>query len=133
MINLEIIKKIESDGDPRAYNTRSQASGLYQITPIVLRDFKEFVPFLNWKPAAMQKLTTLTVDDLFDPNINKLIAEWYLTIRIPQMLEHYKKPVTNRNILISYNAGIAYVVNDKPLPLETVNYLKKYQALGGNL
>jgi len=37
-INLEIIKVLESGGDPHAYNKRSGATGLYQITKICLED-----------------------------------------------------------------------------------------------
>jgi len=118
-INLSAIKQIESSGNPFAYNERSGAIGLYQITPICLKEWNTFA-----KGGCQY-----TIFDLADPAVNSKIAHWYLNNRIPQMLEYYRKPVTIRNILISYNAGISYVVENKKLPRETRNYLKKYNRL----
>ena len=116
MINLERIKQIESNGNPLAYNNRSHAVGLYQITPICLTEYNNFHK-VKYSQAQ-----------LFNGKINRKIAEWYINIRIPSMLSYYHKPITVENVLISYNAGISYVVKGKPLPIETVNYIRKYQA-----
>ena len=113
-INLTIIKTIESSGDPNAFNRSSGARGLYQITPIVLKEYNSI------------NKTQYTINDLFDSDINTMIAKWYLTKRIPQMLRYFKKPITINNVLISYNAGINYVVKELPLPSETRQYIRKY-------
>lgn len=117
-INLEIIKQIESSGNPRAYNNSSGARGLYQITDICRRDYN--------KMTGEQ----ITPDQLFDAQVNERIAAWYINKRIPQMLRHYGKPVTIKNVLTAYNAGISCVVRGKPLPQETVEYIRKYKNNG---
>lgn len=113
-VDMNKIKMIESSNNPKAFNKSSNARGLYQITPIVLKEYNNF------------RKTNHSLKDLFNPTINKKIANWYMFVRIPQLLKHYGKPDTITNRLISYNAGIAYVVHKKPLPKETINYLKKY-------
>jgi len=113
-VNLETIKQIESSGNPRAYNKTSHARGLYQITPIVLKDYNIYNK-PRYNPA-----------DLFTPAVNLKIAGWYLNVRIPQMLRYYNKPICINNILIAYNAGINYVVKGKKLPAETINYINNY-------
>lgn len=115
-VNLNKIKQIESSGNPFAFNKRSKARGLYQITPICLKEWNNFHPNKQYSKQ-----------DLFNPVINKQIAQWYLNKRIPQMLKYYGHEVNIRNVLVSYNAGISYVVNNKPLPKETKNYLIKYE------
>ena len=110
---MSIIKQIESNGNARAYNSRSGAIGLYQITPVCLKEYNNF----NEPDYARA--------DLYDPAINEKIARWYIEVRIPAMLRYYKKPTTTDNILICYNAGISYVVSGKQLPAETKNYILK--------
>jgi len=120
-INLEIIKQIESSGKPEAFNEVSKARGLYQITPIVLKEWNNFFPKGKYSE-----------DDLFNPEINEKIASWYINDRIPSMLKYFKKPVTLDNVLISYNAGIDYVVHNRNLPKETNDYISKYNNLSLN-
>ena len=115
-IDLGKIKSIESSGNAFAYNRVSQAIGLYQITPICLKEWNNY-------HASEQYYS----QDLYNPKVNTKIAKWYLERRIPQMLRYYKKEVSISNILISYNAGINYVVKDLPLPKETKEYLVKYE------
>lgn len=116
-IDMHKIMMIESSGNPKAYNKNSEASGLFQITPICLKEYN------NYHPSR-----TYRMSDMFNESANREVATWYLTKRIPQMLRYYKKPVTVNNILISYNAGIGYVVSGGKLPKETVNYIKKYRG-----
>lgn len=113
-IDMEAIKQIESGGNPNATSPVG-AMGLYQIMPITLKDYNQITK-KNYKK-----------EQLFDPDINTEIAEWYLTQRIPQMLKHYKKPVTTDNILWAYNAGIGNLVKNV-FPKETKNYLYKYKT-----
>ena len=115
-IDMQKIRMIESSGNPRAYNKYSHARGLYQITPIVLQEWNNFHPTQQY-----------TLEQLFSSRINSTIAHWYMNYRIPQMLKYYGVEDTVENRLISYNAGISYVVgNGKVLPSETVQYIRKY-------
>ena len=124
-INLKAIETIESGGNAKAFNFRTKATGLYQITPICLADWNQHHPSLYYG-----------MKDLWNPEINKAIADWYLNERIPQMLKHYGLPETEDNVLIAYNWGIGnlkhYLEGERTMPLETANYLKKYRRLNGD-
>ena len=113
VVDMNKIYMIESSNNPNAYNKKSQARGLGQITPIVMKEWNNFHPS-----------SKVTDDDLFNAETNKKIAEWYMNERIPSMLMHFKKEDTPTNRIIAYNVGIARV--GKILPRETDNYLKKY-------
>lgn len=113
-IDLNIISKIESNHNPIAYNHKSRARGQYQITEIVLKEYNQF------------NKCSYTIFDLFRPEINRKIAQWYLERRIPQLLRHYNKSLTVENILICYNAGIKRLLENK-IPRETKNYILKYR------
>ena len=118
-IDINAIIQIESSGNPLAYNKRSQARGLMQITPICLDDY-------NGNGGVIFSVRT---EELFDPKINIMIGKWYLNYRIPQMLNYYGYPDTIENRLIAYNAGISFVVKGWALPKETRDYIKKYRKL----
>lgn len=117
LINMKIIAKIESNNNPFAYNHKSKAIGIYQITSICLEDYNNYH---NKKYKII---------DLFNPKINYEVAYWYLNIRIPQMLKYFKIKDTIKNRLICYNAGINYLMKNKFLPKETINYIEKYFKL----
>ena len=119
VVDMSIIARIESSGNPLAYNSTSQARGLYQITPVCLEDYN------NYHPGQ-----TYTLEELFNPVVNEIVACWYLFTRIPQLLRYYDQPVTTDNILVGYNAGIGRV--GRKLPSETANYLEKYKKLLNN-
>jgi len=112
-IDLKKIAAIESSNNPKAYNKYSKARGLYQITPICLKDYN----LCNKKKYREE--------DLFNPEVNTAIAKWYFNIRIPQLLKAKKQNITTTNILVAYNAGIRSV-GKWNLPKETRNYIKKY-------
>lgn len=116
-ISLEIVKQIESSGDPKAISP-DNCIGLYQISIITLKDYNNF----HTKEYSKK--------DLFNGSINKKIAKWYLFKRIPQLLQHFNKPVTTKNILWAYNSGIKRVI-DNYMPEETKEYIKKYGRLRG--
>lgn len=113
-IDMSIISKIESNNNPLAYNPRTKAIGLYQITFICLKDYNNY------------HSKKITKQELFNTDNNYKVAYWYLNIRIPKMLKFYNKEISVKNILICYNTGISYIVKNKKLPTETVNYIKKY-------
>ncbi len=116
-IDLKVIEKIESGGNPLAFNERSGCIGLYQINPKgALADYNQFnkVKYSN--------------KDMFSPEKNRIVASWYLNKRIPQMLKHFKKVDNINNRLISYNCGIADRCFSNT-PKETVDYISKYKRL----
>ena len=114
IIDLRKIKQIESHGNPLAYNKHSGARGLYQITSICLEEYNNY------------HNTLYSLNDLFNPTINEIIARWYLEIRIPQLLKHYDLEVTVENILWAYNGGINKVRRNQ-MDRETEDYISKYK------
>lgn len=112
IIDLDAIKHIESRGIADAVSPKG-AIGLYQITPIALKDFNRMTGKKYKK------------DDLYLIWVNHEIARWLLTKRIPQLLKAKKKSITVENLLTAYNAGHTYV--GKRLPKETQNYIRKYR------
>ena len=115
-INLDILSFIESSNNPLAYNKISQARGIFQITPICLKDYNN------------ENRTKIALQSLFDPQIAELVAKWYLETRIPFFLQNKGIPITIANVLWAYNAGIGNVVKGIK-PKETKDYIKKYYQL----
>jgi hypothetical protein len=120
-IDLNIIAQIESSNNPMAYNSRTQAVGLYQITPICLADFNEY-------SCSGSCIPGWDMDLMYQKWYAEYVARWYFEKRIPQLLKHYHKPVTLENIITAYNAGIKAVVKGY-CPRETRNYIAKYKRL----
>ena len=115
-IDLDIIAKIESNYNVKAYNKRSGARGLYQITPVCLLEYNRY------------NKEDVTLNDLFSPEVNKKIAKWYLEKRIPQMLKYYNIKITWDNVLWCYNSGIGNLRKDI-MPNETLLYTERYLQL----
>ena len=115
-IDLDIIAKIESNYNVKAYNKKSGARGLYQITPVCLLEYNRY----NKSDVAL--------NDLFSPEVNKKIAKWYLEVRIPQMLKHYGLNTSWDNILWAYNGGIGQV-RKGIMHNETLLYTERYLQL----
>lgn len=116
LIELAFIMMIESSGNPQAFNKNTQATGLYQITPICLEDYNQF------------HKEHFTMKEMFEPKKCEKVASWYLLIRIPQMLDYYGLQINETNILWAYNSGIGNVKKNIK-PLETKNYIIKYQQM----
>ncbi len=118
-VDLKVIAQIESGGHQWAHNSKTGATGMYQITPICLQDYAAFHPESHY-----------VIDDMFSPRVAKKIANWYLSVRIPALLRHYGIPVTTRNICYAYNMGCLNVKRwldgKKELPKETRDYYTKY-------
>ena len=112
-IDYSKIAWLESRGNPMAYNKVSRARGLFQITPICLFDYNK------------ENRTHYTLENLFDPTINRRIAEWYFEKRIPQFLKTYGKEDTIENRLICFHAGIKRLIENK-IPKSTREYIKEY-------
>lgn len=117
LIDLYAIAQIESSNNPNAFNPISKATGLYQITPICLKDFN-----LNARRG------TFSLSDMKDPAKAKIVASWYLFERLPGLIQHLGEEVNVDTILIGYNCGPGCLKRSK-LPPETQNYLTKYRRL----
>jgi hypothetical protein len=116
-VDLCTIASIESSGNPNAYNKRTQARGLYQITPICLADYNNF-----------HRNKRISNDDLFKPLMARNVADWYINERIPGMLKYYGIKDTIEARLRCYNSGIGNLRKGR-LPIETREYIEKYKRL----
>ncbi len=114
---IDALIQQESSWNAGAYNKKSGATGLGQITVPALTEFNQF------------NKERYTMADMKDPQKNMRVTHWYVMDRIPQMLQAYKLPVSLDNVLWAYNAGVGRVKN-KVMPQETVNYIKNIK---GNL
>lgn len=122
-IDMKILAQIESSNNPKAHNKRTNAKGLYQITPIVFKQFmldatkKYGVPLAN------------SSESLFYEEFNTTVANYYL-----DWLSH--RCYVPDDILISWNWGYGHWRkwannggNMNALPKETKDFLKKYHNL----
>lgn len=123
-VNLQIIAQIESSGNPLAYNAKSGARGLYQITPICLKDYNECHP-----------ASKIASDSLFKPVVARTVAKWYVG-RIIEILARKGISAQISHILISYNWGVGNCIkwyragaDYSKLPKETYNYIIKYNNM----
>ena len=117
-VSLDALAMIESSNNPRAINRDEGSYGLFQISPIALKDFNEQVG------------SKLTMDDMMREEKNAHVAIWLLEVRIPELLAFYKKPLTVKNQIISFNCGIS-CLDRKELPKTTKDYLAKYRRITG--
>jgi len=115
-VNLDIIRQIESSGNPLAYNSASGACGAYQITKPCLEDYNQH-----------HKGSELSRNALFSEEQGRKVALWYFG-QIKRYLRHYGLKPTLENQLFAYNAGIGRVVKGI-MPEETENYIAKYKRL----
>ena len=128
-INLDAIAQIESSGNPDAENKVSGARGKFQITAVCLDDYNQFHG------------VKVTGEDLWNPKINERVANWYLHVRLPQILEAMDVPVTTFTICAAYNWGPGNLARwykaanreelkqMRGVPRETVNYYRIYCQL----
>lgn len=135
-IDIPTIVKLESSGDPHAYNKKSGCIGLMQINPNgALADYNQqygIVILDNHTGATHRSSSDLyNTGDLYNPRVNVKIGEWYINIRIPEMLEEFSINDTVENRLIAYHWGIGnlfkYDRGKKKLPKETKSYIAKYK------
>jgi soluble lytic murein transglycosylase-like protein len=121
-VDLDKIIKLESSGNHLALNCKTGARGLLQITPIVLFEFNNYHRTKNGGADLYQ------LNDLYVAKVNIRVGTWYLKKRIPQLLRAYEEPLTLRNVLICWNAGI-YYVNEKgvSLPYQTQRFIEDYE------
>ena len=126
-IDIDKIAQIESSNNPQAINKNSGARGLCQFM----------------KPTWEESVTEIGCDwswekDVFDGEKNKIVANYYMNIKIPKMLKYYNIPDNTETRLTAYNWGIGNLnkcyqkYQDKwitHIPQETYNYIQKYNRL----
>jgi len=116
LVDLEIVKQLESSGRPNAIGDGGKALGLYQLHSGVIKDYNR------------AHKTSYSHKDALNPQVCHLIASWYLHREIPRFLYHYKIKVSYKTILWAYNAGIGNVVKGR-MPETTKRYIAKYERL----
>lgn len=121
-VDLNRLAQIESSYVADATNPSSGARGLNQITPVALADWNQHNPN-----------DAHTLDQLYQPEVNSKVAQWYVNQRIPQMIGAFGLPDTTDNRLIAYNYGIGnlrkHLLSGQALPKETADYLNKYKNI----
>lgn len=118
-VNMDIIIRIESNGNPNAIG-RAGEHGLCQIIPGTWDECIERMGVdWSWKEYS------------FDPIKNRAVGTYYMNTRIPQMLRYYDIPDTIDNRIIAYNAGIGNLIRIhrevNSIPYTTCDYLAKYR------
>ena len=125
-INIDTIATIESNNNPKAVNRRTGARGLCQLMKP------------TWDEMAKELNVANDWDLAFNGAKNKTVAEYYINVKIPKMLKHFKIPDSVQARLAAYNWGIgnvnaSYKKNGNSwidhLPKETSDYIKKYADL----
>lgn len=126
IVNIPAIMQIESSNDPLAYNKRSGARGIMQLTAIAWKDVIYRYPRLSvydYKKFAFNK----EVNILFGKHYFQVLKQYFINSNIP---------VTEINLIIAYNWGIGNLIKwyrngkiVKNLPKETKNYIQKYYQL----
>lgn len=129
-LDINAIENIESTGNPRAINKRSGASGAMQIQNKRVWDsiVADMGQNYDWIKHRLNR------------GANRAVGNHYVNVMIPKYLSIYKIPDTIETRLAAYNWGIgnlkkAYRANPKEwqklLPLETKNYIDKYNKIIG--
>lgn len=121
-VDLDKIAMIESSNNPQAYNSKSGAVGMYQITLICLKDYN-----------LAHIRGGYSHNDMFDPNKAYIVANWYLNKAIPRYLKAFGLDDTLENRLYAYNWGVGnlrrHYAEGLAIPKETRDYLVKYNKL----
>lgn len=117
-IDMHALAVVESSNNPAAYNKKSKASGLYQITPICLKDYNR----------THTKGARFVMKDMFVPEKAEVVARWYLAERLTNMIGWMGLPVTTQRILWAWNAGIRRMA-EGVMPSETREFINRYNAI----
>lgn len=125
-VSLDALAMIESSNKPWKFNPKTKATGLFQITPIALKDFNNEVG------------SSLKLKDMYIEEKNAHVAIWTLEERIPQFIKVYKLKDDLLTRIAIWNWGIDNTINwhrsgakFRELPLETRNFYKKYKRITG--
>lgn len=125
-MNLDALAMIESSNRPSAFNPKTKATGIFQITPIALKDFNSEVG------------SSLRLKDMYIEEKNAHVAIWTLEERIPQFIKAYNLKDDLLTRIAIWNWGIDHTIKwhragaeFKKLPKETRDFYKKYKMITG--
>lgn len=116
-IDISAIAIIESGNNPAAVNLKDPSYGLYQISPIALKDWNQLHPSQRYG-----------IKELLNPEVNATIARWLFTERLPNLLRAYGRPVDAPHLILAYNCGIKCAVDNR-WPSTSKAYLAKYRKI----
>lgn len=118
-IDLSAIAYIESSNNPLAVREfgRDRSYGLYQISPIALKDWNQLHPSQRYG-----------IKELLNPEVNATIARWLFAERLPNLLRAYGRPVDAPHLILAYNCGISCAKAER-WPATSKAYLAKYQRI----
>lgn len=117
LIDMLKLRRAESDNNPSAVSDAG-AVGFYQITKKgALADWNKDNPKQKYE-----------VKDLYDPNINYKIADYYINKKVPRYLKNYGVPDTLENRLWMYNTGPGNFKAQQTTGknAESITHLKRY-------
>lgn len=114
MADINRISKIESGGIADALSPDGGAMGINQIRKPVI---------IDWNQAHPDEQYQHTPQDMFRPEVNYKIADWYLNQRIPAQLKAYGVADTEENRVGAYNQGAKNIARGK-IP---TSYIKAYK------
>lgn len=107
------LEQTESSGRQEAVSSKG-AVGVRQVTEPALKDYN-----------AAHPEAPLTMEDIKrSAEKNRLVSDWYLDERIPQLLKSAGFEVNEENILRAYNQGIGSMKKGR-YPKETRDYVKR--------
>lgn len=124
---IPVLIQVESSGRPNAYNKKTGAIGLMQITPIVLKDFE------RKKRYRLSRYQFNNLGELYRPEYNVYVGTWYLNYILSHYLPFYGLDITLDNLLISWFAGpehcFKYRVGKVGIGPKTRAFIKKVTKL----
>lgn len=115
MMNLDSIRKIESQDGKYVLNPEEGAYGPFQIRIKALRDFRHETGS-KWK-----------LHDMYNEAKAAHVAIWYLEVRIPALLKAWGHADTLENRIVAWNCGITCVGDI--IPPGTKRYIRDYKSL----
>ena len=83
----------ESEFNPSAFNRRSGATGLFQITPIAVAEYNRF------------NRPHLTMNQMWDPYYNEIVGRWLLEYYYERIIANGLTPTPDL-LYVTFNAGI---------------------------
>ena len=120
----------ESGGNPHAVSPVG-AIGLFQITPIVLKEWNQHGgTFHEDYGIGFREFIQFNIADLYNVKVNYAIADWYL-----HRLKNYylKENYTPERMLHAWNGGITklrkYNYDCSKMPRESRNFSRKVMRL----
>ncbi len=108
---LEVIAKIESSNNPKAFNKKESAIGIYQIREAYFKDAQEFD----------RALRIYSHRDCFDPSVAKKVVRAYV--------QRYQPKGTPEQWAQLHNAGVGWKSKTGAARANLDIYLSKFRKL----